>query len=60
MYLANTNLFPAGVNALRRNSYETKYIPVAGTSAKLKLYEYVHCFRSGTLSTPRPLLSVFC
>ena len=31
-----TNVFPVGVNALRRNSYEAKYIPVAGTSVKIQ------------------------
>ena len=28
----NTYVFPLGVNVFRRNSYEAKYIPVAGTS----------------------------
>ena len=27
-------LFPSGVSAFRRNSYDIKYIPVAGTSAE--------------------------
>lgn len=34
MHVFRTHVFPAGVNALRRNSYEIKYIPVAGTSAE--------------------------
>ena len=30
----NTHVFPSGVSAFKRNSYDAKYIPEAGTSVE--------------------------